>query len=275
MATTGIKGSGLGHRTGAIRDPHDQRDFKRRYGDDEIPSTDDHPVVDLRKYIVHVFNQGDLANCSANVVCSAYELLLQKKARELNHIYYDFSTSRLFAYYNARDLTSTTDQDIGACLRDSLKALNRWGVCHEGLWPYKESKFADVPPPASYADAEGHKITKFERLDQDKHQLRACLKEGFPFAFACNLYWSFDIGDDGIMPLPSYEELQDDPLEFHALLCVGYNDNTECFTVLNSWGSLFGDGGYFYMPYRYMMDHEETFDLWKISEIAERGLNST
>ena len=92
----------------------------------------------------------------------------------------------------------------------------------------------------------------------------------------CHLYESFyEIGEDGVMPLPSHGELSGGRLGLHALLCVGYNDNTECFTILNSWGDNLGDWGYFYMPYRYMIDHKETFNLWKISEVAERGLNIT
>ena len=276
MATKGTKGSRLKYRTGAVRDRPDHRDHIRKYGDDDIPSTDDHPVVDLREYVGHVFDQGRLGSCGASSVCAAFEFLLQKVARELNHIYYDFDASRLFAFYNGRKLTSTTDEDVGVCLRDALKALSRWGVCREDLWPYQEDKLTNEPPPACYVDGDRHKITKYEHLEQEKHQLRACLKEGFPFAFVCHLYESFDrIGEDGLMPLPSYEELDGGPLELHALLCVGYNDNTECFTILNSWGEDFGDQGYFYMPYRYMMDYEESFDLWKISEVAERGLNTT
>ena len=276
MAATGTKHSRLRHRTGAVRDRPDHRDLIRKYGDDDIPSTDDHPVVDLREYVGQVFHQNQLNSCGTSCICAAFELLLQNVARELNHIHYDFDSSRLFAFYNGRKLTSTTDEDIGVSLRDALKALSRWGVCREDLWPYQEDMLTNEPPPACYADADGHKITKYERLEQEKHQLRACLKEGFPFAFVCHLYESFyEIGEDGVMPLPSYEELDGGFLELHALLCVGYNDNTECFTILNSWGEDFGDRGYFYMPYRYMMDYEESFDLWKISEVAERGLNTT
>ena len=276
MANSGRKGSLLRHRTGLLRDSPDHRDFIRRYGEDEIPSTDDHPVVDLRKYVIHVFEQFDLDSCTPNVVCAAYELLLQKQARELNHVHYDFDTSRLFVYYNARKINFDTQLDTGASLRNALQSINRWGVCHEALWPYKISDYAKEPPPACYTDAERNKITKYERLTQDQHQLRACLKEGYPFAFGIEIYDSFElkIEDDGVMPLPSDEEIQDGPSALHGVLCVGYNDNTQCFTVLNSWGEYFGDDGYFYMPYKYMMIPERAFDFWKISEVTESNLNS-
>ena len=275
MATTGIKGSRLRHRTGLIRDTPDHRDFIRRYGEDEIPSMEEYPIVDLREDVIHVFEQGELGSCTANVVCAAYELLVQKQASELNHTHYYFEASRLFVYYNARSVTSTTGTDTGATMRNALRSIHRWGVCTEALWPYKAEEYAQKPPLACYIDAEGNKLTNFDRLTQDQHQLRACLKEGFPFAFGFEVYDSFELEmeEDGKMPLPSDEEILDGASEIHAVLCVGYNDNTQCFTVLNSWGSDFGDGGYFYMPYHYILDAERAFDFWKISEVTERGLN--
>ena len=277
MAAAGIKGSRLRHRTGLIRDTPDRRDFIRRYGDDEIPSTEEHPVVDLRGDIVQVFNQDLLDCCVASVLCSAYELLVQKQAHELNHIHYDFKASRLFVYYNARGLNSTIDEDSGASMRQALMAIHHYGVCHEALWPFKISEYRELPRPACYTDAEGNKLTKYESLAQDRHQLRACLKEGFPFAFGFEVYNSLEteITENGKMPLPSDEEIQGGASELHSVLCVGYDDNIECFTVLNSWGKSFGDGGYFYMPYKYILDPERSFDFWKLSEVTERGLNST
>ena len=38
----------------------------------------------------------------------------------------------------------------------------------------------------------------------------------------------------------------------HAVLAVGYSDPKGQLTVRNSWGSGWGDQGYFYMPYEYL-----------------------
>ena len=37
----------------------------------------------------------------------------------------------------------------------------------------------------------------------------------------------------------------------HAVACVGYDDEKQAFLVRNSWGSDWGQGGYFWMPYAY------------------------
>jgi C1A family cysteine protease len=43
------------------------------------------------------------------------------------------------------------------------------------------------------------------------------------------------------------------------MLCVGYSEADEMFIVRNSWGEEWGDKGYCYMPYDYVMN--EKFNL--------------
>ena len=271
---TGLQCAHLKHYTGLQIDSSDRRDFIKRYSEEEIPSTSTHPVVDLRQYIFRVFDQGDLHSCTANVVCAAYQLLLQKQAKK--HVHYNFKASRLFVYYNSRSCNPDIRTDAGASMRNTLKTMNRLGVCHESFWPYDILKFAHQPSNAARADAVGNSISKYERLTQDLHQLRACLNEGYPFAFGFAVYDTFELEmeNDGLMPMPTDEETHSGATEIHGVLAVGYNDNTKCFTILNSWGSSFGDGGYFYMPYKYIVNTEQAFDFWKICDVKERNLDS-
>ena len=61
----------------------------------------------------------------------------------------------------------------------------------------------------------------------------------------------------------------------HAVLCVGYNDtmtvqnpdgstSTGLVLVRNSWGSDWGMGGYFTIPYTYLADTNLADDFWTI-----------
>ena len=73
----------------------------------------------------------------------------------------------------------------------------------------------------------------------------------------------------------------------HAMLAVGYSDQSNSFIVRNSWGqywvseivvregqrsiffcSLQGDHGYCYIPYEYMTNPELCFDLWTVRHIT-------
>ena len=260
------------YHNGFKRDPPDSRDVSKVYGTPEIPSTDDHPVVDLLKYVNQIYSQGTLGSCTSCAVCAAYKLELRRQAEETNHTYYHHDVSRLFVYYNARDIDDTTDSDDGASFREILKAIHNKGVCRESLWPYDVVKFADAPPTICYDDAEGNTVCKYATLKQDIDQFRACLKSGFPFAFGFFAYDSFDdISSDGIMSMPSSEEIQSMPHPpGHGVLAVGYDDNTEYITVLNSYGRKFGDKGYFYMPYKFITNPKFALDFWKIEEACEK-----
>ena len=258
------------HYTGLLRDIPDHRDYIKRYGGREIPSIDE-PVIDLRKYVGRVYEQGKLSSCTSNVVCAGFSIVVNKEAEKNNQTYYDSDYSRLFLYYVARLDDESTDQNVGVGLRSTLQAVNKYGVCEEFLWPYNITKYAVKPPPRCFKNALLHKLTKYERFEHDIMQFKACLKAGFPFAFGFERYPSFRIPekfDHGRMPKPTKKEIGAKNYGLHAVLAVGYDDRTECITVLNSWGRSFGDDGYFYMPYDYISNSDRAFNFWKIEEVA-------
>ena len=60
----------------------------------------------------------------------------------------------------------------------------------------------------------------------------------------------------------------------HAMLCVGYSDRDQVFIVRNSWGPEWGDNGYCYLPYRYIInDRFNDGDSWIIRRLAELDLD--
>ena len=69
--------------------------------------------------------------------------------------------------------------------------MNNMGVCKEAFWPYDESKFAIEPVPSAYKNALGNTICKYQHLNRDINQFRACLKAGFPIVFLMEIYGSF------------------------------------------------------------------------------------
>ena len=50
----------------------------------------------------------------------------------------------------------------------------------------------------------------------------------------------------------------------HAVMAVGFEDSTNRFLVRNSWGSGWGMGGYFTIPYDYVLNNSLTDDFWSI-----------
>ena len=257
---------------GARPDKPDYRDHRKKYEQHEVPSMRNHPNVDLSVYVDHVYDQGDLESCTANALCAAYGLDLVKQSQTTTGGFSYFNPSRLFLYYNTREREGTQSENIGASIRDAVKAMNCKGVCKESDWPYVDlvKRFKKKPPRSCYKAAVGNNLCKYERLDQDIDQFRACLKDNCPFVFGFKVYSSFIDSKNGYMPMPSVWEL-DEPHGRHAVLAVGYDDYMRCIKVLNSWGPRWGDNGYFYMPYEFISNSSLCFDFWKISFACEQG----
>ena len=259
------------HHCGAKPDEPDHRDHRKKYH--EIPCTWTHPNVDLSGYVHHVYDQGSVGSCTANALCAAYGLDLVKQSRTIAGGYYYFDPSRLFLYYNTRKREGNQSEDSGASIRETVKSMNRKGVCNEYDWPYLESRCNEKPPQSCYDAAVGNNLCKYERLDHNIDQFRACLKDNCPFVFSFKVYDSFhDISEPKYtMQMPRAHERDNKPLGSHAVVAVGYNDTKQHIKVLNSWGSHWGDKGYFYMPYHFIENSFFCFDFWKISFACERG----
>lgn len=213
--------------------------------------------VDLRPLCSKIEDQGALGSCTANALAGALEFLECKNKVSFK----DFS--RLFIYYNERVLEHSVNSDSGAMLRDGIKTLAKQGACSEKSWPYDISKFKSKPGPACYKEALEHQITSYHRI-LTLDQMRTCLAEGFPFVFGFGVYESFesqDVSRTGIVNMPKKGEQM---LGGHAVMAVGYDHPKQRFIVRNSWGTDWGQKGYFTMPYKYLSDRNLSDDFWTI-----------
>jgi C1A family cysteine protease len=98
--------------------------------------------------------------------------------------------------------------------------------------------------------------------------MKGCLSSGYPFVFGFTVYESFeseDVARTGNVPMPGADERI---VGGHAVLAVGYDDDESRFICRNSWGSDWGDAGYFYMPYAYLLDNNLSDDFWTIRLVA-------
>ena len=219
--------------------------------------------VDLRTDTIPVFDQGALGSCTANAVSVAFAFsVLKQQEEEL------YTPSRLFIYYNTRVLEGNEDRDTGATLRNTVKSMNKVGTCDENVWPYVISKFTNKPTDKCYTIAKDNKAIKYERLTRSLYDFKACLAAGFPFVGGFAVYESFqsrEVAKTGKMPMPGKDE------KFyggHAIIVMGYDDEMQCFIVRNSWGNKWGDKGYFYMPYDYLLNRQLSDDFWVIQKVT-------
>ncbi len=231
--------------------------YKSSHSTDDLPSS-----VDLRPYMTPVENQGNSNSCTANAMAGAYEYL----AKRLKGTAHD--VSRLFIYYNARELDGAIDADEGTYLRSCIKVLKKYGTCAEATWPFDLERIFEPPHENAYTEATNFLIEDAYRVDVNLDAMRQCLADGYPFTFGLHLFSSFQkAGSKGLVPMPEPESEQHDG--GHAMLCVGYSDNDKVFIVRNSWGEGWGDRGYCYIPYDYMTNPDLNGDLWAIRHVAD------
>jgi C1A family cysteine protease len=213
--------------------------------------------VDLRPHCSRVEDQGAIGSCTANALVGNLELLLKKGGKPARNF------SRLFVYYNERVLIGTTGEDSGAFLRDGIKTLVRQGACSEKRWPYRANLLTRKPTPRAYTEGLDHQVLSYHRIISLK-EMKMCLAEGYPFVFGFTVYESFsgdDVARTGKVDLPKPNEGTEGG---HAVMAVGYDDATQRFLIRNSWGTDWGMGGYFTMPFAYLADRNLSDDFWTI-----------
>ncbi len=258
---------------------------KARYGwTPDLPDARDHiftapqialaalpPSADLRSQCPPVYDQEQIGSCTANAIGAAFEFEVKKQGLA------DFMPSRLFIYYNERAMEGHTGTDSGAQIRDGIKSVATLGVCPEPEWPYDGrpalsdggpfppgDPAGEQPPDTCYKDALSNRATTYSRVVQNLDQMRGCLAAGYPFVFGFTVYASFEsqqVAQTGVVPMPAPGE---QVLGGHAVLAVGYDDAAQTFLVRNSWGTTWGQAGYFTMPYAYLTTRGLASDFWTI-----------
>lgn len=218
------------------------------------------PGLDMRAFVPIIFNQLSLGSCTGNSSAGAVLFELKKQGVDLSYI-----ASRLMLYYDARVIEQTTATDAGAMLRDCMRTLHYRGTCDESEWPYDVTKFAVTPPSVCYESGLKHLVERYLRVDNTNlTAMKECLATGFPFVFGFTVYDSFEsdaVAQSGIVPMPGPDE---GVVGGHATLAVGYDDPSERFIVANSWGTDWGQKGFFTIPYAYLTNPNLADDFWTI-----------
>ena len=221
--------------------------------------------VDLRDRCPPVFDQGDIGSCTAQGTCGAFEFEQMKEYGQHE------AMSRLFLYYNTRKMEGTVDEDSGCAIHDVVHSISTFkdskGVCVESMWPYDTSKFKDEPTNECYINGTKNHVLKANRIRHSLDDFKQSLVDGFPIIFGFVVFESFQtIDNTGMMPMPTKNDKE---LGGHCILCVGYSDEKKCLIIRNSWGSEWGDKGYFYMPYEFFNTRSYVDDFWSIHLVKD------
>ena len=224
------------------------------------------PKVDLRAHMTPIEDQGQVSSCTANAVAGSYEYWVKRWTNQ------DYDVSRLFIYYNARWRNGEQDKDAGSVIQLAMDGLQNFGACAESTWPYQKPLVLQKPNAPSYEEGSRNVVHDTRQVPVDLQAWKQCLAEGNPIVFGALLFDSFDQASKrgGVVPMPQPSEIGRTEHGAHAMCAVGYSDPEGVFIVRNSWGPSWGDAGYCYIPYNYLMSEKLNLgDSWIFIPSAE------
>jgi len=252
---------------GWLPDDPDLRDYSQRHenvapmlrltaaiGTDPLPL-----IVDLREGFSPVEQQGAIGSCTANAAAGVIEFM-QRRARAK---YIDMS--RRFLYKMTRQRMGFMG-DTGASLRETLKTLVDVGAPPESLWPYDIRHYDDEIPGEVLSHAFPRRVLTYYTLDplgqgtdQTLDELRRAVAAGIPVMFGFTVHSNWD-QRSAVIPMPSS---RDRHVGGHAVVAAGYDDTRDLLLFRNSWGAEWGEGGYGWMPFAYLV-HGWAQDFWAV-----------
>lgn len=220
-------------------------------------------AFDLRTgtdYVPPILDQGELGSCAPSEISNALRFCVGKEAG----IKSEWQPSRLYIYYFSRLLErSPANEDTGISIKGGMETIEKYGACNETTWPYIISQFATTPTSNAIKEAYTH-IPGYTYLSvpQELIHIKQAIVAGYPVIIGIQIYESFEsdeVAKTGEVPIP---ETKEKLLGGHCVCIYGYDDKTQKFTLSNTWGTNWGNNGYFTLPYEYVINSELAGDFW-------------
>jgi C1A family cysteine protease len=227
-------------------------------------------VVDYRKHLSPVKNQGNLGSCVGFAVTALKEfqenveyLMEQQEGSDYVREESTYDLSEQWTYWNAKKIDPWGPSVEGTSLRYALKVLHKLGCPPEKGWKYTDNKI-DIGKPESWA----HMIARWNTIDSywrlgSLNQILQALRGVGPIVAGIGCYEEiFSPDKDGFVSYPAQPEYC---YGGHAILICGYNIKTERVLFKNSWGPNWGKDGYGWLGFDYMRDF--CWDAWAAKDV--------
>ena len=216
------------------KDKRDERDFLH------APFRVVPDCYDLSAYLADVRDQGNLGSCTGFGIGGN----LTGTAKQLNA--YTEWFSPVWIYNGARVIEGSLPYDDGAEPRDCLDFLLKNGCLLEHFRPYKDT--LDKTDPKTWGlgpEAAKWTLLTYVRITDGADNICSAIADGHFVSIGAPWYESWmDIGSDGVLPA-QYGFVAGG----HETFLYGYDKVKQVFYGQNSWGTSWGKGGRYVMPF--------------------------
>jgi len=187
--------------------------------------------VEGKDWTTNVRDQSQCGACVAFATCATLESRL-KILKEDPHYHVELSVSHLF-FCGAGDNACDDGWQIG----NALKRCREKGVGLESKFRYtgKQQKCKEIDTVV--------RVSRWRRVMDSSDRRRAICLRG-PVIGGMIVYSDFLWYKAGV-----YRPTTSESIGLHAVSVIGYDDTAGCWVVKNSWGTAWGEGGFFRIGY--------------------------
>ncbi len=199
--------------------------------------------IDLSNRFPYPGNQGRQSSCvgwAVGYALKSYQEQLEN-GWTFNNDAHLFSPAFIYNQINY-------GQDNGSYIWDALSLVVNKGAASLETAPYIQNDYYSQPTPNAFQEAARFKAARWARVS-NLQQIKAALAHRNPVVVGIDVYaeLSYLYGPNSVYRPNVFSGR----LGGHAVTLVGYDDNRYdgAFKVINSWGTSWGDQGYFWLPY--------------------------
>lgn len=178
-----------------------------------------------------------------------------------------------FAYEESKKISGSKE---GSTMKATAEALIGKGICEDVFWPYIPNTTSQ-PLPGAYENAERFKVqAKYFRITNEV-QLKNALVQYGPVLTGVVVYRNWYRQKDGHIPNSTFWDKMMGALGGHAITVCGYDNKTQEYLFINSWGKEWGDKGFGFITYKHMksilMDAYALIDIEDMLPYENRIVN--
>jgi hypothetical protein len=187
-------------------------------------------------YTTPIRDQSPAPTCEAFAICAVLETKMQYQLRKIYNP--DLSENHLFFYAGG------TIEKGWVSIVDAAQYLMEFGVPDEGCYPDPHRPFDYYFESLPGWENRTVKISEWSWIDHNITTMKQALIDHGPLIICIHFWQDFFYYFGGV-----YKHHTGQPVGGHVVTIVGYEDSKSCWIVKNSWGTKWGEKGYFRMSY--------------------------